>query len=809
MASPTMTPPTTPYEDDVSNDPSRPESETKKEKVTTTGSSPPSSSPPLGTRALRVETPSSPPSSRDGDSSFGTPAGETPNGAMTTGGHGRVARARSPLGARRPEVRGSGSGSGSGFGSGSGSGFGSGFDRDAEFESASPVATFATPRATDESVGGEDFLSDTAEAVRRRAGKPALSDGAASFLARLGAARRGDAADRAQFRRALGVPDEVTTVSPSPIRIRGVSDPWLADAAAAANAANEPGEDEPSEGSFTPRKPPPSPTVGGSSSPGFVPDTPRTPTGASPRGRESGPTSPAAAVLGKAAAARRIMMAASPAKGSPGSTRGASSPGGAVSGVLFGPPVAASPSPARSSSSPGASPSMNKQAAARRIMLAAAARKASEGVEEDAAAAKVVGASGGGEKNKTSTDASVEPATGAATKPVAARGLSMELDTIGEEPLGATEAEVSAVPVNPERAVSALAVDFERVSSDVSRSPAVASSSTFLGDASSEFAFDAPATTPATGFDPPRPVEPTGVADPPRPVEPSLPNPRGFISDISDTEFDKTDASDWETEDRSSRMDAQLRRLVADADAEVIGSNPAGRGAADDANVGADSEYETDAGGYGTAAEAFASANTPRALLAALERAETRLEEKEWEREAMATRLAEAESALARVESIDGARFAQLQAEAEQNGYLRRLLKRAEETRSEARARAKSARQALVARDADLERFRRRYERDLTRADAEAKGLRRRVAAERARGGALETALAEANVELAAAHRRHLGTFQTLGVALGAIVALAMRVYFGPRVGGYARGGEDGAGGGYGGGSSVGFMPRV
>ena len=681
-----------------------------------------------------------------------------------------------------------------------------------------------------------------------------MSDGAASFLARLGAARRGDAADRAQFRRALGVPDEVTTF-PAPIRIRGVSDPWLADAAAAANAANAANT---AEDSFTPRKPPRSPTVGGSSSPGFVPDTPRTPTGASPRGRESGPTSPAAsaspgtpgdarprppphgkapeisrdrpaaAVLGKAAAARRIMMAASPAKGSPGSTRGASSPGGAVSGVLFGPPVAASPSPARSSSSPGASPSMNKQAAARRIMLAAAAKKASEGVEEDAAAAKVVGASRGGEKNKTSTDASVEPATvssraarvsdaetratGAATKPVAARGLSMELDTIGEEPLGATEAEVSAVPFkperevsavpfNPERVVSVAAVYSERVSSDVAHSPAVASSSTFLGDASSEFAFDAPATSAATGFDPPRPMEPTGLVDPPRPMEPILPNPRGFISDISDTEFEKTDASDWETEDRSSRMDAQLRRLVADADAEVIGSNPAA-----DAH---ETEYETDAGGYGTAAEAFASANTPRDLLVALERAETRLEEKEWEREAMATRLAEAESALARVESIDGARFAQLQAEAEQNGYLRRLLKRAEETRSEARARAKSARQALVARDAELERFRRRYERDLTRADAEAKGLRRRVAAERARGGALETALAEANAELAAAHRRHLGTFQTLGVALGALVALAMRVYFGPRVGGYARGGVDGAGGGYGGGSSVGFMPRV
>ena len=60
-----------------------------------------------------------------------------------------------------------------------------------------------------------------------------MSDGAASFLARLGAARRGDAAHRARFRRALGVPDEPTRDGAS-IRIRGVSDPWLADAANAA-----------------------------------------------------------------------------------------------------------------------------------------------------------------------------------------------------------------------------------------------------------------------------------------------------------------------------------------------------------------------------------------------------------------------------------------------------------------------------------------------------------------------------------------------------------------------------------------------
>ena len=190
------------------------------EKETSSTSSP---SLPFRTRALRIETPSSRPSSRDDESIFGTPAGETPNASAVVG-EGLV---RSPLGARRPETR------------------EFGFDRDVAFEpaspSASPATSFATPRATDAASIGGVFASDhlnenaaeaeaEAEAVRRRAGKPALSDGAASFLARLGAARRGDAAHRARFRRALGVPDEPTRDGAS-IRIRGVSDPWLADAA--------------------------------------------------------------------------------------------------------------------------------------------------------------------------------------------------------------------------------------------------------------------------------------------------------------------------------------------------------------------------------------------------------------------------------------------------------------------------------------------------------------------------------------------------------------------------------------------------
>ena len=66
--------------------------------------------------------------------------------------------------------------------------------------------------------------------------------------------------------------------------------------------------------------------------------------------------------------------------------------------------------------------------------------------------------------------------------------------------------------------------------------------------------------------------------------DPPLPNPRGFVSDVSDSEFDKTDASDWETEEQFSRADARL-----------------------------EAAHDTDAGGYGTARETFAN-DDPRAF---------------------------------------------------------------------------------------------------------------------------------------------------------------------------------------------------
>ena len=161
-----------------------------------------------------------------------------------------------------------------------------GFDRDVAFEpaspSASPATSFATPRATDAAAIGGVFASDhlnenaaeaEAEAVRRRAGKPALSDerGVVPRAFGRGAKRRRRAPRPISSR--VGVPDEPTRDGAS-IRIRGVSDPWLADAASRRRSAR-------AARTRRRRAPPRVSSAGEPSSPGFVPDTPRTPTGAS------------------------------------------------------------------------------------------------------------------------------------------------------------------------------------------------------------------------------------------------------------------------------------------------------------------------------------------------------------------------------------------------------------------------------------------------------------------------------------------------------------------------------------------------
>jgi hypothetical protein len=193
-------------------------------------------------------------------------------------------------------------------------------------------------------------------------------------------------------------------------------------------------------------------------------------------------------------------------------------------------------------------------------------------------------------------------------------------------------------------------------------------------------------------------------------------------------------------------------------------------------------DYETDAG-YGTAMDSLPSGGTsgdasnPRALRVALEKLEMRLEEAGWEKEALETRLAEAEATLARTDAVNGARISQLSAEVQQNDYLRRLLKRAEEMRNAARMQAKEARVRLEIRERELES--RRIEID--RMEAERDGLRRRILTEKRRSDAMERTIEAQNDELEESHGRRVTMTQLAGLLVCFLVILWMRIRFGPR----------------------------
>ena len=193
-------------------------------------------------------------------------------------------------------------------------------------------------------------------------------------------------------------------------------------------------------------------------------------------------------------------------------------------------------------------------------------------------------------------------------------------------------------------------------------------------------------------------------------------------------------------------------------------------------------DYETDAG-YGTAMDSLPSGGTsgdtsnPRALRVALEKLEMRLEESGWEKEALETRLAEAEATLARTDAVNGARISQLSAEVQQNDYLRRLLKRAEEMRNAARMQAKEARVRLEIRERELES--RRIEID--RMEAERDGLRRRILTEKRRSDAMERTIEAQNDELEESHGRRVTMTQLAGLLVCFLVILWMRIRFGPR----------------------------
>ena len=162
-----------------------------------------------------------------------------------------------------------------------------------------------------------------------------------------------------------------------------------------------------------------------------------------------------------------------------------------------------------------------------------------------------------------------------------------------------------------------------------------------------------------------------------------------------------------------------------------------------------------------------------------------RLEENEFLREALETRVAEAErvaeEALASKQSSVSDQLDRLREEVDRNAYLRRLLKKAEQRRGEARAREREAGAKFEALQSSAHRDAAAFASRLDRYEEESRGMRRRVSAEKARSQALERALSRANVELAEEHRRRKTASQLLGMAVAAVVVLVLRVLAGGR----------------------------
>ena len=300
-----------------------------------------------------------------------------------------------------------------------------------------------------------------AEAIAGRSRVP-LTSRAAKFMAKLGAARRGTAEDRADIRRRLGLPevdegtrrsfaeeeedpweeereeaDPYATRSPDR-KPRSLAGSWLSDSAAAAAAAAPrlgPSPRSPRMPSIR-EEPPSSPGLPQSlpqSSPGSpaagdvayspansTPTPPRTPMRRFQTGSANGetptrrsypspvgtnpPRSPAGSNdADKAAAARKLLAAASPSK--------RQTPlGGSVTAVTSVTSSAASPVPSPGGHDPG------KAAAARRIMLAAAAKKAAAGADDGS------GSFDHGDDEEFGLDLVFSPASGAKASAATASG---------------------------------------------------------------------------------------------------------------------------------------------------------------------------------------------------------------------------------------------------------------------------------------------------------------------------------------------------------------------------------------------------
>ena len=180
-------------------------------------------------------------------------------------------------------------------------------------------------------------------------------------------------------------------------------------------------------------------------------------------------------------------------------------------------------------------------------------------------------------------------------------------------------------------------------------------------------------------------------------------------------------------------------------------------------------------------AEAEANAETAAALRANIDALREELEESRWAREALETRVQEAEkiAAEARSKTIESAldpqnqltneQVAALRAEIEQVEYLKRLLARAEQMRNVARAETKQARDKH---ESDLEIVRK----EVAVMDAEMENLRRRVKKDKAKIEAMERTTIEAADEFATLYSRQENTRRLLGACIVAILALVVRL---------------------------------
>ena len=122
-----------------------------------------------------------------------------------------------------------------------------------------------------------------------------------------------------------------------------------------------------------------------------------------------------------------------------------------------------------------------------------------------------------------------------------------------------------------------------------------------------------------------------------------------------------------------------------------------------------------------------------------------KLEENEFLREALETRVAEAERAAeeakAMKQSATGDQLDRLREEADRNAYLRRLLKKAEQRRARARAREREASAKFEALQSSAHRDAATFALRLDRYEAESRGARAaRRRAEKARNQALDRA---------------------------------------------------------------------